>query len=321
MPLFTQGHAIIIGVGGDLPDTVADAEGLAGLLRDPQRCAYPSEQVHLLTGAEAGRAQIVARLEALAQVATSASTLIFYFSGHGYQAQTAIGRAHFLLPFGYALSELLQTAISGQEFADRLSAIPAQKKLILLDCCHAGGFENHKAPGVSLTKAPLPDEAVARLAQGRGAVFIASSQADEVSLAGKPYSAFTLALLEALAGKGNARQDGYVRVADMALHARQMVPRRTHERQHPILNFEQADNFEVAYYAAGQSQPKGLPFQVDEASFDRPAGAQPAGGTHTEVGSGAAAIGDRNIVLGERAVYVRGRVGGNVSTGDNTDQT
>jgi hypothetical protein len=69
-----------------------------------------------------------------------------------------------------------------------------------------------------------------------------------------------LALIEALAGRGASHQDGYVRVADLAQHAREMVPQRTKNRQHPVLNFQQADNFVLAYYAAGDTQPKGLPF-------------------------------------------------------------
>ena len=35
------------------------------------------------------------------------------------------------------------------------------------------------------------------------------------------------------------------------MHAREVVPGRTGKRQHPILNFEQADNFVISYYAAG----------------------------------------------------------------------
>jgi hypothetical protein len=83
------------------------------------------------------------------------------------------------------------------------------------------------------------------LVQGQGRAVIASSRADELSYAGKPYSAFTLALMEALCGKGVAQQDGYARMADLALHARQMVPRRTGDRQHPILNFQESDNLVV----------------------------------------------------------------------------
>jgi hypothetical protein len=258
---FTPGHALIIGVGADLPTTIDDAQGLADILRDPARCAYPPAQVQVLTGAHATRAHILAALERLAQAAPADATVIVAFSGHGYRVISDAGTAYFLLPFGYDVANLSQTAISGSDFTARLRAIPAQKLVLLLDCCHAGGVGDAK--GVTLAKAPLPPEAQALLAEGRGRVVLASSRASELSYAGTPYSAFTLALIEALCGTGVATPDGYVRVADLALHTRQMVPGRTQDRQHPVLHFEQADNFVVAHYAGGETQPKGLPFTTE----------------------------------------------------------
>jgi Caspase domain len=258
--LFTQGHACIIGVGGDLPNTVDDAIGFAKILQDPERCAYPVAQVSLLTKEEAKRANILAALDRLAQSTTPDATVIVYFSGHGYQVSSSIGTAYYLMAFGYDQNQLYSTAISGTEFATKLQAIPAKKLLVLLDCCHAGGLDDTQKIGLTAEKAPLPPEAQALLTEGKGRVFIASSRADEKSLAGKPYSAFTLALIESLAGKGASQQDGYVRVADVALYAREVVPKWTGNRQHPILNFEQADNFVLAYYAGGETEPKGLPF-------------------------------------------------------------
>jgi hypothetical protein len=42
-----------------------------------------------------------------------------------------------------------------------------------------------------------------------------------------------------------------------------VVPQRTRDRQHPILDFDQADNFVVAYYAAGKTKKMGLPFDQE----------------------------------------------------------
>lgn len=167
---------------------------------------------------------------------------------------------YYLLPSGYDLNQLYKTAISGTEFIAKLQAIKAQKLLVLLDCCHAGGISASEGSGLELTKSPLPPEALDFLARGKGRVLVASSQDNEVSFAGKPYSAFTLALVETLCGMGIAKQDGYVRVADLAMYAREVVPQRTIGKQHPVLHFEQADNFVVAYYAGGNTQPKGVPF-------------------------------------------------------------
>jgi hypothetical protein len=229
---------------------------------DPERCGYPSDQVYLLTGAGATRDKVLASLDLLSQQIAPTDTFVFYFSGHGYKVASTMGEVYYLLPHGYALDQLYRTAISDRELTEKLRAIRAQKLLVLLDCCHAGGVGEAKAPGMSLVKSSLPPEAVAFLGEGSGRVLIASSKEAELSYAGKPYSAFTLALVEALSGDGVAAEDGYVRVADIALHAREVVPGRTQQRQHPVLNFEHSDNFVVAYYAGGEKTPKGVPFSM-----------------------------------------------------------
>lgn len=273
MTHFKQGYAVVVGVGSDLTNTIDDAKGLADILKDEERCAYLPEHICLLTGSDATRSSILKALDDLSQVADAQSTVIIYFSGHGYQVSTSVSDAYFLMPYGYDVHRLKQTAISGAEFTAKLRAIPAQKLLVLLDCCHAGGVGDAKAPGLEFAKSPLPPETLALLAEGKGRVLIASSKEDELSYAGKPYSAFTLALMESLSGVGVAKQDGFVRVADVALHAREVVPGRTGKKQHPILHFEHADNFALAYYAGGEKQPKGLPFPVGSVEIEPEPGA------------------------------------------------
>ncbi|YAF98609.1 MAG: caspase family protein [Nodularia sp. CChRGM 3473] len=296
--LFSQGHACIVGVGGDLPNTVDDAVGLANILKDAERCAYPPEQVHLLTKEQANREGILAALDQLAHSTTSDSTVIVYFSGHGYQVKSSIAKTYYLMPFGYKETDLLDTAISGAEFTTKLQAISAKKLLVLLDCCHAGGLGDTSKLGYEAEKAPLPPEAQALFNEGKGRVAIASSQADEKSFAGRPYSAFTLALIEALAGKGASQKDGYVRVADLAMYAREVVPRRTRDRQHPILNFEQADNFILAYYAGGETEPKGLPFE-GEPEIEHESGAFNKQGTNNQITQNVNQRGKYNINIGQ----------------------
>jgi hypothetical protein len=311
---FTHGHACIIGVGGDLPNTVDDAIGLAKILNDPERCAYPKEQVRLLTQEQATQDDILTALDQLTQTTTTDSTVIIYFSGHGYQVISSMGEAYYLMPFGYDPTKLYKTAISGTELTTKLRAIPAKKLLLLLDCCHAGGLGNASTLQYEAEKSPLPPEAQSLFAEGKGRVVIASSQADEQSWAGKPYSAFTLALIEALAGRGVAKKDGYVRVADLALYAREVVPRRTHNRQHPILNFDQADNFELAYYAGGEAEPKELPFTGEPEIESEPGEFNRQIIQYTEI----VASGDRAVAIGGNAQGAT-IITGNGNTVDNNN--
>ena len=156
---FSLGYAVSVGAGADLPVTVGDATGIAHLLNDPARCAYPRDQVRLLTEGDARRQEVLDALDWLAQSATPEDTAVVYFSGHGMLTP----QGHYLLPNSYDLQSVDQTCISDQVLTEKLRAVQAQKLLVLLDCCHAGGIGEAKAPG---DKSPLPPTAVETLSQG-----------------------------------------------------------------------------------------------------------------------------------------------------------
>lgn len=276
---FDSGYALIVGVGADLPNTMQDARGLATVLKDEGRCAFPAGQVRPLIGDDANRAKVLAGLEELAKVPGDASVIV-YFSGHGYRVGGDEGASYYLMAHGYKFRRLAETAVSGKEFADRLAAIKSDRLLVLLDCCHAGGFGLGDAGGlekspedVPLTKAPLPDEAVTLFKQLAGRFIIASSRAGELSYAGRPYSAFTAALIGALCGNGAAQKDGYVRVIDVVTHTSEVVPRLTQGKQHPTADFQQGGNFRLAYYAGGDEQPKALSENIEKPEIEPEPGA------------------------------------------------
>ncbi|MDX6404593.1 MAG: hypothetical protein QOH70_2048 [Blastocatellia bacterium] len=275
------GHALVVGVGQDLPNTINDAKGIHEILTDESRCAYPAAQVQLCTGSQATRKQILDGLARLSKLDADASVIV-YFSGHGYQVNDGDGAedGYYLMPYGYDTGRLNQTAVSGGELTGALRNIKAGRLLLLLDCCHAGGMANVKSPKASkraapsLTKAPMPAEVLQVLSEGKGRFIIASSKKDELSYAGKPYSAFTLALIEALCGKGTSQEDGYVYVADLAAYTIKMVPRLTRNRQNPTQDFKETDNFAVAYYAGSETKAKALPETIAKPQIEDTPGAQ-----------------------------------------------
>jgi hypothetical protein len=251
--IFKQGYALLIGVGKDLPITVKDATAVKDILIDSQRCAYPINQVKILTENQATRQGILEGLDWLiAKVQTDPDAMVIvYYSGHG----GCVPDYH-LLPYNYDQNDIMHTAVSGAEFTEKLRAIQTKKLLILLDCCHAGGMAEVKS---GFIKAPSPPELENILSAGSGRVVIASSRKDEVSRIGDPYSKFTQALLEGLAGYGAAENNGYAYLTDVAMYIGHVVPNNTDEKQHPILKLAAADDFAIAYYAGGEKSPKPLP--------------------------------------------------------------
>jgi hypothetical protein len=170
------------------------------------------------------------------------------------------------MPFGYDRADLGNTAISGSLFTEKLCAIEAEKLLVLLDCCHAGGIA--EAKGLPDVKSPLPPSVLAELGDSSGRVVIASSRKDEVSWTGTPYSVFTAAILEGLSGYGAFERDGFARVLDLTMYAGRMVPNRTNDKQHPIVKVSNLrDNFALAYYAAGDKEPKSLDWSTGVSSI------------------------------------------------------
>lgn len=251
---FRNAHALAIGVGGDLPVTANDAKAVAKIFADPERCAVPESNVKVLTDGEASHDGIVAALGELAWRAAPDDVATVYFSGHGLMVPTEPAR-YFLVPHDGKY-------LDGGTFTELLKSIRAQRLLVLLDCCYAAGMHadaDFKAEDVK--SAPVPFEpSELRLRAGSGTAVLSSSRRGEVSLPGNPYSIFTQVLIEGLCGAGASEQDGYVRVADLAMYLGLWVPRLTRERQHPTLDFEAANNYPVAYYAAGSKaarQPPG----------------------------------------------------------------
>lgn len=266
---FAHGYALLVGVGADLPVTIADATALRDVLVDPNRAAYPPAQVTLLTETAATRSQILAAFdETIAQAnANPEATVVIYYSGHGGCIEGTDD--YFLVPYGFDWDQRATTAISSREFTEKIEAIKARKLVVLLDCCHAAGMPVTKELGETFVKSPVPPDLLQMLGTGSGRVVVASSRADERSYyVGTPYSAFTDCLLEALQGKAAVNQDGYARILDVLIYLFAQVPDRAMRMgpQHPYVNkvLDLGDNFPLCYYAGGD---KGVPGALSSSSL------------------------------------------------------
>ena len=268
---FVNGHALLIGVGADLPVTVKDATALRDVLVDPGRAGYPPEHVSLLTEAGANRHDILGSFDDLIERVDDDpdAVALVYFSGHGgafkRDGQTS---EYFLVTHGYDPADPERTSVSGAEFTASLDRLHARRALVFLDCCHAGGMPQLKQANSTFVKAPLPPELLKSLNTGMGSVVVASSLQNESSYIGKTFSVFTECLLEALAGKGAAVQDGFARILNVLVYLFSEVPKRAPGPQHPFVKkiYDLADNFPVCYYAGGdKSLPAGLRVPVPQA--------------------------------------------------------
>ena len=243
---FIQGRSCFNSwVGGDLHNTCDDAQLIESILTDPRRCAYNPENVTLLIDSKATKQNILKQLENLSNSVSKNDTVIIYFSGHGEKGLQEKEGEYFLIPYDFDIKDIADTSISDKEFAIRVKEIPSRKILILLDCCHAGGFSNIDTYSENFIKSSIPPKLVELFDQEKGFTLIASSKEDESSILGQ-YSYFTLALADGLCGGEVIKNDGYIRVSDIAMHTRDLVVALSDRKQHPVLYYQQASSYKIA---------------------------------------------------------------------------
>ena len=250
----TDAHAVVIGVSQyrRVPPlaSVADAESVAGVLRDPDAGGYDPANVVLLQESDATRDQILDELDRLGQRAGPGGTALVYFSGHGGSWP---GGDSYLLPIEGewgSLERLEATAISSRRLGDSLAAIRAERLTVILDCGHAAGLAPQGAGDAWIPA--LADGAIERLAAGRGRVVMAAARSGDGPhvLAGARHGVFTEHLIAGLRGAVGG-SDGVVRVLDLYRHAARNVVARFPD-QRPVLEAVLEDNYAIALCPGGR---------------------------------------------------------------------
>jgi hypothetical protein len=140
------------------------------------RCHVPAEQVVRMTDDEADprlqpvRQQVGEQVERLAGLARPGDTLVVFFSGHGVPD----GQGTMVLATRDCVkADAARTGIPAAWLKKTLEACPATRKLLVLDCCHAGAARGPE-DGPAVRLAPCFEHA-------RGLVTLASCGPDELS--------------------------------------------------------------------------------------------------------------------------------------------
>lgn len=244
--------ALIIGVGQRSDDSQAmaitskDATRVATELED--RCDLDRNNISLLLEKEATKEKILAELENLINKTRNneADIIWIYFSGHGCQLQSNDTKEYFLIANDTIATDLINSAILGSEFIDKINQINTKKILLLLDCCHAGG--------ISMSKSSIPFNAEQLLSRSNRVV-ISASHAEEVAFPSQPLSVFTFAFVEGLAGAYLNEGDKNITIFDLAMYIRERVYPLTKRKQRPqfsIFNNKNTENFILVNYPNGK---------------------------------------------------------------------
>jgi len=253
-------YALIIGVGKYKDDRIqplnfarADAQGLYELLLDPQHVGLSEKNVKLLIDEEATLYNIKNLISGwLFQHATKDSTVIIFFAGHGGLESDKTNRendgiAKYLLPWDADPDNLFASSLSNIDFQELLRTIKASRLVGFLDSCYAAGVSHEGARDLKIIGDPYKS-----LSQGKGRLIIASAQPNQRSWESKDlgHGVFTHHLLEAMKGKADSNNDGYISALNVFQYLRDNVPKSTRKLsnsvQEPMMSGESSNEVIVA---------------------------------------------------------------------------
>lgn len=307
---FTNGYALLIGVSENLipnyalPTVERDARALHKVLVHPQRCAYPAENVRLLSGSDASGDGIRAGLswlkDRIVADRSENATAVLYYSGHGVVNKE--DKSYYFLPYDLR-TPIIDSLLRAEDVAAEIELVRPRRLLVILDCCHAGGMgikgdDLFAEEGLAKIAAPAEARSVVALMRGQGRAVLSSSTAAESSYvrSDRKMSIFTYHLVEALTGY--AQPDGAtdVLVSDLMSYVSRKVPQSAREEynvsQTPVYQVS-GENFPVALLMGGKGITKGRPLPDPLESPAAGPAVNTGGGAY--VGGSVTAGGDVNL--------------------------
>jgi uncharacterized caspase-like protein len=221
--------AVLIGVNdysdGRIPDLkycVADAKRVSKTLTT--QCGYPEDNVLVMTDDQEkahlrpSRVSLLQQVAAWLKLAKEGDTILVFFSGHGFLDERGQG---FLAAQNSELDSLGLTSLRTDELRDMLRQCKATQKLLVLDCCHAGGEKGLDGVG------PSSDELGRSFKDAQGLITLASCGKDEKSREWeeKQQGLFTYYLVEGLRGQADRDDDGLVSSDELYVFTHESVSR------------------------------------------------------------------------------------------------
>lgn len=233
--------AVLVGVNeytdknhfGTLRMSVGDATKISEVLIAG---GFVQDNIHLLTDREQKkplREEIIAELTAVAAATDSDDLLLFYFSGHGVEKD---GESYLMPQIGKGIAPEV-TGLSIQHFKKIMEGAKARAKVIILDACHSG------TDGPAKGSEKMSEKFILNaFKQAAGMAILSSCSSNQFSYEWKEMqcSVSTYYLLEALEGKADHSNKGFVTVNDVNLRVTAGVKSwaSTHQViQVPVLNY------------------------------------------------------------------------------------
>ena len=238
-----QGTAYILAVGinqyassdFNLRYAAADAQDFAQEIEQQQKKLgrYAKVEVTSLQDRQATKANLLAALQHLAEVAQPEDAVFIYYAGHG----TAAGARFYLIPhdLGYAgtrndldeaaVKAVLAHSVSDLDLDQAFESIDAGEMVLVIDACRSGQALQADDP----RQGPMNSKGLAQLAYEKGMYILTASQGYQAALEASSYGhgLLTYALVEEglkSAKADDEPQDGQVTLREWLDYASGEVP-------------------------------------------------------------------------------------------------
>ncbi len=239
-------HAIVIGVQEfenprlNLRFSVADAKLFGDTLKEKSKALFENINVVTLTSkADTTKAKILSTLREMSEKVGPEDLFAFFVASHG-----AVDEGDYFLITSNVGSTSTQSlrrdAISQNELKDLLANIPATKKLIVLDTCHAGKLG--EALQVALLSRGMSEETALKiLSRAMGTTILSASTSLQEAVEGyNDHGLFTYVIAEGLKGGADMDKDGFVKTTELADYVDNEVPELAEKifkhKQYPVIS-------------------------------------------------------------------------------------
>lgn len=228
-----QLHALVVGIQDfDNPDialrySVADAQAFAELLQAKAGPLFSKVNIETLTTKAATTKGAIEQALARYRTIEPRDVFLFYVATHGTVEGSDIGNPeYFLIPSNMkevSTEGIRREALGEREIRRLVASIPATRKLILLDTCHAGAMGD----AMLLTTRTLEEDGAVNVLSGAvGSTVLSASTSDQEALEGENgHGLFTWVLLQGLGGQADVFHNGSIKTFELAAYVANEVPK------------------------------------------------------------------------------------------------
>jgi uncharacterized caspase-like protein len=230
LKLYDRTWAVVIGIDrypnlgrrGQLDYAVSDARAVEKLLREELNFS----QIKPLYNQDATKEDILKALNLyLADTGREDAVLVF-FAGHGHTEQTPYGDVGYIVPHdGSFESREMYRNISMTELSEISKRIRAKHVFFVMDSCYSGQLLNRYRAGAMKPEKKIDYARLTSLTSQRVRQVLTAGGKGETVLDGGPFghSVFTGRLIEAIQGKADTNEDGFITATELELYVGEKV--------------------------------------------------------------------------------------------------